>query len=71
MSALVRQAHRWLSMAFTAGFVINAIAYSRPLKPPVWVNFLAVVPIFLLLATGLYMFVLPHARKWRGRAQAA
>ncbi len=30
-----------------------------------WVGFLAVAPLALLLPTGLYLFVLPYAAKWR------
>ena len=29
------------------------------------------LPLFLLLFTGLYMFVLPYAAKWRGARGAA
>jgi hypothetical protein len=25
------------------------------------------LPLFLLLATGLYLFVLPYAQRWRAR----
>jgi hypothetical protein len=34
-------------------------------KPAVWVSYLALPPLFLLLLSGLYLFVLPHATKWR------
>ena len=30
-----------------------------------WVGLLAVFPLALLLFTGLYLFVLPYATKWR------
>jgi hypothetical protein len=35
-------------------------------EPAEWVYFLPLFPLFLLLPTGLYMFVLPYATKWRG-----
>ena len=34
-------------------------------EPAVWVGFLALLPLALLLFTGLYLFVLPYAIKWR------
>jgi len=68
-SAWLRQAHRWLSIVFTVGFLINAVAWSRG-TPPTWTPFLAVVPLLLLLVSGLYMFVLPYARAWRGGGRA-
>ena len=34
-------------------------------EPPVWVYMLALVPLFLLLLTGLYMFVQPYVSKRR------
>ena len=35
-------------------------------KHAVWVGLLALLPLFLLLFTGLYLFALPYAAKWRG-----
>ena len=35
-------------------------------KQAVWVGLLALFPLILLLLSGLYMFVLPYAAKWRG-----
>ena len=32
----------------------------------VWVACSPLLPLILLLFTGLYMFVLPYAAKWRG-----
>jgi hypothetical protein len=61
----VRQIHRWLSMAFTVTVIANFVAMARG-EPPAWVVYSPLLPLFLLLFTGLYMFVLPHAAKWRG-----
>ena len=66
----IRQIHRWLSIAFTAGVVANTVVIFKlkPAQPPFWVYLLGLLPLALLLLTGLYLFVLPYARQWRGRA---
>ena len=65
LSKWVRQIHRWLSIAFTAGFIVNVFALTGGEEPAFWVYLLVLIPIFLLFPTGLYMFVLPYAAKWR------
>ena len=66
---LVRQMHRWLSIAFTATVVANFVAMGRG-EPPAWVVYSPLLPLFLLLFTGLYMFVLPYAIRWRSGGSA-
>jgi cellulose synthase/poly-beta-1,6-N-acetylglucosamine synthase-like glycosyltransferase len=61
-----RQIHRWLSIVFTSTVIANFAAMTRG-KPPAWVTYSPLPPLFLLLFTGLYLFVLPYATKWRGR----
>jgi len=61
---LIRQFHRWLSIAFTVAVITNVVAMAQE-KQAVWVGLLALFPLILLLLTGLYMFVLPYAAKWR------
>ena len=34
-------------------------------EPIVWVSYVPLAPLALLLFTGLYLFVLPYAAKWR------
>jgi hypothetical protein len=60
----VRQTHRWLSIAFTVGVIVNGVAVVRG-KYTGSVGLLALLPLALLLFTGLYLFVLPYATKWR------
>jgi hypothetical protein len=63
LSTLIRQTHRWLSILFTIGVVVNLTVYSivgKAHPPPFWVNLLALVPVFLLLISGLYLFGLPY-----------
>jgi heme A synthase len=61
----VRQIHRWLSTAFTVAVIVNIVAVVRG-DYAAWVGLLAVAPLALLLPTGLYLFTLPYAAKWRG-----
>ena len=57
----IRQIHRWLSIAFT----VAVIAMMQE-RQAVWVGLLALFPLILLLLSGLYLFALPYAAKWRG-----
>ncbi len=59
-----RQIHRWLSIAFTVAVIVNIVAM-RQKEPAIWVGLMALFPLILLLITGLYLFVLPYAAKWR------
>lgn len=60
----VRQGHRWLSIAFTLSVVVTFIALAQQ-EPIVWVSYVPLLPLFLLMFSGLYMFVLPYATRWR------
>ena len=62
----VRQIHRWLSIAFTVAVIVNIVVLGQE-KPAVWVGLLALLPLTLLLFTGLYLFVLPYATWRNGR----
>jgi hypothetical protein len=61
---LIRQTHRWLSIAFTVAVIANVVAMMQE-KQAVWVGVLALIPLILLLLSGLYMFALPYAAKAR------
>lgn len=63
-SKWIRQAHRWLSMAF-ALIVAGIFAAVGLGEPAEWVYFLPLPFLALLLLTGLYLFVLPYAARWR------
>jgi hypothetical protein len=58
-----RQLHRWLSIVFTLGVAANGVAVSRG-KYTNTVGLMALIPMVLLLITGLYLFFLPYAGKW-------
>jgi hypothetical protein len=66
-SQWVRQFHRWISMAFTLSVIATFIALALP-EPVVWVSYIPLLPLFLLLATGLYLFALPYFAKWHRRS---
>jgi hypothetical protein len=66
----IRQIHRWLSIVFTATVIANFVAMGWG-EPPALIVYSPLLPLFLLLATGLYMFVLPYAARWRGARGAA
>ena len=59
-----RQTHRWLSVVFTVAVIVNGVAVAWG-KYTSRLGLLAVFPMALLLFTGLYLFVLPYAAKWR------
>jgi len=60
----MRQTHRWVSMAFAVAVIINLVAVIRGGYAN-WIGLLAGIPLAILLFTGLYLFVLPYAAKWR------
>lgn len=65
----IRQIHRWLSIAFTLTVIANFVAMSQG-EPPLWVVYSPLLPLFFLLLSGLYMFALPYAARWRGMGVA-
>ena len=63
-SKWIRQAHRWLSVAFTVAVIVNGVAVAQKK----YTNSLGLVAVFTLALqffTGLYLFVLPYAAKRR------
>jgi hypothetical protein len=66
----IRQIHRWLSIIFTMTVIANFIAMAFG-EPPAWIVYSPLLPLFLLLFTGLYMFVLPYAVRWRRSGRPA
>ncbi|MBI1406709.1 MAG: hypothetical protein GC145_11345 [Caulobacter sp.] len=67
-NTLIRQVHRWLSIIFTVAVIINIIALVRQAQV-FWIGLLALVPLILMLLTGLYLFFLPYVVRWRGAGQ--
>ena len=69
MNKWIRQIHRWVSIVFTLTVVANFVALSQG-QPPAWITYAPLLPLALLLFTGLYLFVLPYAAKWRSGQRA-
>ena len=69
MNRWIRQIHRWLSILFTIGVIANIINIfgMGQEQPAVWVGMMALIPLILLLLTGLYMFALPYFVRSGGR----
>ena len=69
-NTLIRQTHRWMSIAFTVTVIANFVALARGsgAMPPPWITYAPLLPLAVLLFTGLYLFVLPYAvRRRSGR----
>ena len=60
----IRQIHRWVSIIFA--IIVAAIFATLGMgrEPAEWVYFTPLLPLALLLVTGLYMFALPYAARW-------
>lgn len=72
-SKRIRETHRWLSITFTVlvivNIVLNITAASEELA--LRVGILTLLPLALLMLTGLYLFVRPYATRRRtGRPTA-
>lgn len=61
-----RQFHRWVSIVFTVTVLANFAAMTRG-QPPAWVTYSPLLPLGLLLLSGLYLFVLPYVASARAR----
>jgi hypothetical protein len=71
-SARIRQIHRWVSIIFTVTVIANFVALAQGGgTPPPWITYSPLPPLAFLLFTGLYMFALPYAVRWRSRRRTA
>jgi cellulose synthase/poly-beta-1,6-N-acetylglucosamine synthase-like glycosyltransferase len=66
-SKWIRQFHRWLSIAFTLAVIANLLVMGRE-KIALYVGLFTLLPLALLLVTGLYLFALPYVGKARNGA---
>jgi len=67
LSNSIRQTHRWVSIAFTVTVIANFVALAQGKgTPPPWITYSPLLPLALLLFSGLYLFVLPYITKGLG-----
>jgi len=69
MSKWMRQIHRWLSMFFIVcvlvNIIVNFIITSAPKQLVLGVGLFTLLPLILLMLTGLYLFLLPYRSRSR------
>jgi ABC-type polysaccharide/polyol phosphate export permease len=70
MSKFIRVFHRWTSVAFVLLVLAIFVMLGLGQQPAQWIYYVPLLPLFLLMITGLYMFFLPYIAKAR-RAQAS
>jgi hypothetical protein len=62
----LRQFHRWVSVIFTATVIANFVAMGLGQtglgQTPAWVVYSPLLPLALLMLSGLYVFALPYLR---------
>jgi hypothetical protein len=62
----IRQLHRWVSIIFTVTVIANFIALAQGNgMPPAWITYAPLLPLAILLFSGLYLFVLPYLGRRR------
>jgi ABC-type polysaccharide/polyol phosphate export permease len=67
----VRKAHRWTSIIFTVAVVfVTVVVNAGQGEPAEWVYLLPLLPLAVLLLTGLYLLALPYSARLRGRRSA-
>jgi len=59
-----------MSIIFTVAVVAVFVASGVGREPAEWVYYLPLFPLFVLLPTGLYMFVAPYAARWHSGRRA-
>jgi hypothetical protein len=65
-NVLVRQVHRWVSIIFTITVLANFVALGTGTgMPPPWITYSPLLPLALLLFSGLYLFALPYVIRRR------
>ena len=68
-SAWIRRIHRWIAIIFTVTVIANFVmlAATGGKMPPAWITYSPLLPLFLLMFTGLYMFFLPYFGRNRAK----
>jgi hypothetical protein len=62
---LIRTIHRWTSITFVVAVVTYIVAAGHK-ELAFALGLFALVPLIVLIVTGLYMFFQPRVARWRG-----
>jgi hypothetical protein len=62
---IVRQTHRWVSIAFVITVVASTVVVAGGGQALFWVVYTPLLPLAALLLTGLYLFALPYTARRR------
>lgn len=62
ITRLIRASHPWFGITLVALTIINIIAFAMGYAIE-WLYYLPLIPLFLSMLSGLYMFVLPFFGK--------
>lgn len=68
----IRQAHRWLGLAFTLIVLGNIVVMTagQGEMPPPWLTYSPLLPLALLWFSGSYLFVQPYVARRHGARRA-
>ncbi|MCB9994619.1 MAG: hypothetical protein H6873_13305 [Hyphomicrobiaceae bacterium] len=64
-SNFIRQTHRWLSIIFIVCVLLASYAAATGQDTTSMLYYLPLPPLFILMASGLYLFFLPYVRNRR------
>ena len=62
MNAFIRSAHRWLAIVFMALVVANTVFLVLG-RQSVVLGVVTLIPLFLMMVSGLWLFALPYVRR--------
>ena len=67
LNSWIRQSHRWVSMVFTLTVIANFVVMGMNggQQPPPYVTYAPLLPLALLMLSGLYLFALPYVARLR------
>ena len=65
----LRKLHRWVSMLFVLTVIANFVAMARG-TPPAWITYSPLLPLAMLMLSGLYLFFQPYVARRRGSSVA-
>lgn len=66
----IRQGHRWLGIILVIAVIAASLAAVGGQGAGSWLYYLPLPPLFLLMFSGIYLFVLPYFAQRRGGRRA-